>query len=91
MKSTKEQILSHLKRSVGCAIDQIADEFGLRGKSKKSGAAPNQRIGMSLALEEQAMKQGISAADQAIQNETIKMIEESMPKADSSCGMRICS
>jgi hypothetical protein len=61
----------------------IADDLGLRGCTKKGGRARGQRSGMEIALEEQAVASGNSAADQAIRRETIRLIEGAMPQKEA--------
>lgn len=57
MKSTKEQILSHLKRSGGSAIDEIADEFGLARMTVRQHLTGLERDGL-LESHEQRGKSG---------------------------------
>jgi len=52
MKSTKEQILSHLKRSGGSAIDEIADQFGLARMTVRQHLTGLERDGLVQSREE---------------------------------------
>ena len=52
MKSTKEQILAHLKRSGGCAIDEIADEFGLARMTVRQHLTGLERDGLVQSREQ---------------------------------------
>lgn len=52
MKSTKEQILSHLKRSGGSAIDEIADTFGLARMTVRQHLTGLERDGLLESREE---------------------------------------
>lgn len=52
MKSTKEQILSHLKRSGGSAIDEIADEFGLARMTVRQHLTGLERDGLVQSREQ---------------------------------------
>lgn len=52
MKSTKEQILSHLKRSGGSAVDEIADEFGLARMTVRQHLTGLERDGLIQSREQ---------------------------------------
>jgi len=59
----------------------IADELRLRGRTK--GAVRRQRIGMAMALEEQAVSSGDSAVDELVRGETIRLIELELPPTEA--------
>ena len=60
----------------------IADDLGLR-RTKKDKSHRGQRIGMEIALEEQAVATSHSAADEASWRETIQLIEAAMPQTEA--------
>jgi hypothetical protein len=62
---------------------RIANELRLRGRSRKGHHAVKQRIGVDIALEEQAIAAGGSAVDEVVRRETIALIEKSMPSAEA--------
>lgn len=65
------------------AWQKIADELGLRGRSSKSGSPREQRIGIDIALEKQALATGESAVDQVVRRETIALVKKSMPALEA--------
>jgi predicted ArsR family transcriptional regulator len=52
MRSTKEQILSHLKRSGGSAVDEVADEFGLARMTVRQHLTGLERDGLIQSREQ---------------------------------------
>jgi hypothetical protein len=61
----------------------IADELTLRGRSRSTSTQKSQRIGLDIALEDQAEATSAPILDQAIQQETIRLIEKSMPAKEA--------
>jgi hypothetical protein len=61
----------------------IANELGLRGRSSKARQPVKQRIGLGIALEQQAVASGESAVDEVVRRETIALVEKSMPAAEA--------
>ena len=61
----------------------IADELRLRGAPKRQASPPRQRIGMDIAIEEKAAATCEPVADQMVRHETIRLVKNSMPKAEA--------
>jgi hypothetical protein len=61
----------------------IADELKLRGPSRSKSRRPTQRIGLDIAVEDQAQAVSTPVLDQAVQQETIRLIEKSMPATEA--------
>lgn len=63
----------------------IADELGLRGPSSSRSAANrhSKRVGLDIALEEQAEATSEPVLETAIRRETIQLIETSMPATEA--------
>ncbi len=57
----------------------IADELRLRGRSRSTSTQKSQRIGLDISLEDQAVASSAPILDHAIQLETTRLIEKSMP------------
>jgi predicted ArsR family transcriptional regulator len=52
MQSTKEHILSHLKRSGGSTVDALASEFGLARMTVRQHLSGMERDGLVVSREE---------------------------------------
>jgi len=61
----------------------IADELKLRGPTRATARRPIQRTGLDIAMEDQAQATSAPILDQAVQQETIRLIERSMPAAEA--------
>ncbi|MCC7083664.1 MAG: hypothetical protein IT427_01505 [Pirellulales bacterium] len=61
----------------------IADELRLRGRSRSTSINKSQRVGLDIALEDQAEASCAPILDQAIQQETTRLIEKSMPAKEA--------
>ena len=61
----------------------IADELKLRKPSRLASRRPVQRIGLDIAMEDQAQATNTPILDQAVEQETIRLIERSMPVAEA--------
>jgi hypothetical protein len=61
----------------------IADELKLRGPSRSTPRRHSQRIGLDIAMEDQAQATSAPILDQAVQQETIRLIEKSMPATEA--------
>jgi hypothetical protein len=61
----------------------IADELKLRGPSRSTSHPHSQRIGLEIAMEDQAQATSAPILDQAVQQETIRLIGKSMPATEA--------
>lgn len=62
---------------------EIADELRLGGSRKTVGSSAGKRIGMEIAIEETAIEACEPVLDKVVQEETISLVNRTMPKAEA--------